>query len=36
MIKEIRLRNFKAFEDETFNIKPLTLITGVNGMVNLH
>ena len=32
MIKEIRLRNFKAFEDETFNIKPLTLITGVNGM----
>lgn len=32
MIKEIRLRNFKVFEDETFNIKPLTLITGVNGM----
>lgn len=32
MIKEIRLRNFKVFEDESFNIKPLTLITGVNGM----
>lgn len=32
MIKEIRLKNFKVFEDESFNIKPLTLITGVNGM----
>lgn len=32
MIKEIRLKNLKVFEDESFNIKPLTLITGVNGM----
>lgn len=32
MIKEIRLKNFKVFEEESFNIKPLTLITGVNGM----
>lgn len=32
MIKEIKLKNFKVFEEETFNIKPLTLITGVNGM----
>ena len=32
MIKEIRLKNFKIFEDESFSIKPLTLITGVNGM----
>lgn len=32
MIKEITLKNFKVFENESFNIKPLTLITGVNGM----
>ncbi len=32
MIKEIKLKNFKVFEDESFNIKQLTLITGVNGM----
>lgn len=32
MITEIRLKNFKVFEEESFNIKPLTLITGVNGM----
>lgn len=32
MIKEIRLKNFKVFQEESFNIKPLTLITGVNGM----
>lgn len=32
MIKEIRLRNFKVFDDESFNIKPLTLIAGINGM----
>lgn len=32
MINEIKLQNFKVFEDESFNIKPLTLITGVNGM----
>mgnify|MGYP003287119146 CR=1 FL=1 len=32
MIKEIKLKNFKVFEEESFNIKPLTLITGVNGM----
>ena len=32
MIKKLTLKNFKAFEEETFNIAPLTLITGINGM----
>lgn len=32
MIKEVGLKNFKVFEEEYFNLKPLTLITGVNGM----
>lgn len=32
MIKSIALTNFKAYEDEEFNIAPLTLIAGINGM----
>lgn len=32
MIKNIRLKNFKAFEDENIELAPLTLITGINGM----
>ena len=32
MIKEISLRNFKTFDDEVFNIAPLTLVMGINGM----
>ena len=32
MIKKLTLKNFKAFEEEAFNIDPLTLITGINGM----
>lgn len=32
MIKKISLKNFKVFEDEGFNIRPLTLIAGINGM----
>lgn len=32
MIKNIRLKNFKAFEDEDIALAPLTLITGINGM----
>lgn len=32
MLKEITLKNFKTFDDETFSIAPLTLITGINGM----
>ena len=32
MITKIKLKNFKVFEEESFNIKPLTLITGVNGV----
>lgn len=32
MIKKLTLKNFKAFEEEAFNIAPLTLITGINGM----
>jgi len=32
MIAKIKLRNFKAFEDEELDIRPLTLIAGVNGM----
>lgn len=32
MIKEIHLKNFKCFQDETLDVKPLTLLTGVNGM----
>jgi predicted ATPase len=32
MINEISLKNFKTFDDEVFNIAPLTLIMGINGM----
>ena len=32
MIQRISLSNFKAYEDEEFNIAPLTLIAGINGM----
>lgn len=32
MIQKISLTNFKAYEDEEFNIAPLTLIAGINGM----
>lgn len=32
MIKEISLKNFKTFDDEVFNIAPLTMIMGLNGM----
>lgn len=32
MIEEISLKNFKTFDDEVFNIAPLTLIMGINGM----
>lgn len=32
MIREITLDNFKTFDNETFTIAPLTLITGINGM----
>ena len=32
MITNVKLKNFKCFEDETFDLKPLTLLTGINGM----
>lgn len=32
MIQKISLTNFKAYEEEEFNIAPLTLIAGINGM----
>lgn len=32
MISQIKLHNFKAFDDELFNIKPFTLMAGINGM----
>ncbi|MDM8549689.1 DUF3696 domain-containing protein [Desulfobacterales bacterium HSG2] len=32
MIKQIRLRNFKCFEDETADFMPFTLLAGLNGM----
>ena len=32
MIKNIKLKNFKVFEDENIELAPLTLITGINGM----
>jgi len=32
MIKQIRLKNFKCFVDEPFELAPLTLFTGINGM----
>ena len=30
MIQEIRLKNFKPFESQSFQIKPLTLLSGLN------
>ena len=30
MIKKLHLKNFKAFADENFDFKPLTLISGLN------
>jgi predicted ATPase len=32
MIKNIRLRNFKIFEDQEFDFRGITIITGINGM----
>lgn len=32
MITHIKLKNFKCFSDEPFQIAPLTLFTGINGM----
>ena len=32
MITQLILKNFKTFDDETFTIAPLTLVTGINGM----
>ncbi len=32
MINRIHLKNFKIFEDEPFDLAPLTLFTGINGM----
>lgn len=31
MIKSLRLRNFKCFEDQTIEFGPLTLLSGLNG-----
>jgi len=31
MISQIRIRNFKAFRDQTMSLAPLTLLTGLNG-----
>ncbi len=31
MIRLLRLQNFKCFEDQSFQLKPLTLLTGLNG-----
>ncbi len=30
MIHQLRLYNFKCFEDQVFQFKPLTLLTGLN------
>lgn len=32
MIEQIRLRNFKCFQDQAFQLKPLSLLAGLNGM----
>lgn len=32
MIHSLRLKNFKAFENQTIQFKPLTLLSGLNGM----
>jgi predicted ATPase len=31
MIRELHLRNFKCFEDQKIRLRPLTLLTGLNG-----
>jgi len=31
MIRLLRLQNFKCFEDQSLNFRPLTLLTGLNG-----
>jgi predicted ATPase len=31
MISFLRLQNFKCFEDQSFQLKPLTLLAGLNG-----
>ena len=31
MIREIHVRNFKAFKDQRFRLAPLTLLAGLNG-----
>ena len=31
MIEQIALKNFKAFRDHSFPIRPLTLLSGLNG-----
>lgn len=31
MIRSLRLRNFKCFEDQTIEFGPLTLLAGLNG-----
>lgn len=32
MLTELRLHNFKCFQNETISIKPLTFLSGINGM----
>lgn len=32
MIRILRLKHFKCFQDQAFELKPLTLLTGLNGM----
>lgn len=32
MIKQVKLHNFKCFKDEVFNLRNLTVMTGVNGV----
>ncbi len=32
MIRRLRLKNFKCFEDETLELRSLTLLSGLNGM----
>ena len=31
MIRQLRLRNFKCFKDQQLDLKPLTLLSGLNG-----
>ena len=32
MIEQARLKNFKCFKDITLNVRPLTVLSGINGM----